>query len=131
MPKGQYKRTKEHREKIRQGILRAYREGRKVSYWKGKKRKEVPWWKGGVHKDRGYVMIYMPEHPSATKSHPYIYQHRLVMEKTLGRYLKSNEQVHHINGKRDDNRPENLVVEVVGHRGKIKCPFCKKKFLIR
>lgn len=39
-----------------------------------------------------------------------IRQHRWVMEQHLGRKLSTNEHVHHINGKKTDNRIENLEV---------------------
>lgn len=57
----------------------------------------------------GYLYIYQPDHPR-TKSGFYVAEHRLVAEKKIGRYLKENEVVHHINENKLDNRPENLQV---------------------
>jgi hypothetical protein len=68
-----------------------------------------PEWKGGriVNKD-GYIEIYCLNHPNARKHTRYILEHRLVMEKHLGRHLTRSEVVHHKNGVKDDNRIENL-----------------------
>lgn len=55
----------------------------------------------------GYVSIHYPEHPNSHKSGR-LYEHTYVMSEHLGRPLKPNENVHHINGVRDDNRIENL-----------------------
>jgi len=67
-----------------------------------------PDWEGGRVKIKGYWHIYCPGHPKARKPVPYVPEHRLVMEKILGRYLKDGEVVHHANRDREDNRPENL-----------------------
>lgn len=76
---------------------------------KGKRGKGNPNWKGGKRKDRhGYVYLRQPNHPHAHNG--YIAEHRLVMEQKLGRFLYPSEKVHHINGIKNDNRPENLLV---------------------
>lgn len=63
-------------------------------------------WRGGRTVDKGgYVLIYCENHHSGRR---YVREHRLVMEEILGRPLLRDEVVHHVNGVRDDNRPENL-----------------------
>jgi hypothetical protein len=63
-------------------------------------------WKGGMYKHKGYILKLVKEHPFNRDG--YVYEHRLVVEKSLGRFLKEDEVVHHKNGIRNDNRIENL-----------------------
>lgn len=53
-----------------------------------------------IKSTNGYLMV--------RKDGKKIMQHRLIMEQLLGRPLKPSERVHHKNGNRQDNRPENL-----------------------
>ena len=68
-----------------------------------------PCWNGGRRKRNGYVQILCPGHPFADNS-GYIFQHRIVVEKKLGRTLKKEEVIHHVNGNILDNRSENLRI---------------------
>jgi HNH endonuclease len=66
-----------------------------------------PQWKGGIRIDgNGYMMKRVPAHPYAHNS--YVAEHRLVMENYLGRYLLSNEMIHHKDGNIRNNNIENL-----------------------
>jgi hypothetical protein len=67
-------------------------------------------WKGGRINHQGYIRVRCEGHPKASSHGHYVLEHTLVMEKHLGRYLEDHEIVHHINGIRNDNRVENLVV---------------------
>ena len=107
---------------------------RETRHYKGShKGSQNPYWGGGRYKDStsGHIWVYNPGHPSSTKK-GYVLEHRLAVEKSIGRYLRGNEIVHHKNKIKDDNRVENLEIVVLGELncGKIMCPFCNKKIKV-
>lgn len=105
-----------------------------------------PMWKGGkTLNSQGYFLIYSPKHPYKSKQ-GYVREHRLVMEKHLGRYLTKEEIVHHLNENKTDNRIENLQILTkkqhdiyhtmprwFQNKPKIEkiCAFCQKVFSVK
>ena len=121
------KNEKLRRLKISKGLKRAYKEGRRKTFVSEETRRKISRsltgkkhsketiekrnkkisgknnynWKGGKSKNlAGYIVV------NRTKE----YEHRIIVEKYLKRKLTSDEQVHHLNGIKDDNRINNLVV---------------------
>jgi len=121
-PKLKIKRSKEFKEKLskiaKERGLGTINKGKKLSLETRKKMSESrrmekhPNWKGGRIKDgRGYIRI-------KKDGVGYKAEHRIIAENTIGRELLPDEDVHHINGIKDDNRPENL--QVLSHEDHLK-----------
>jgi hypothetical protein len=88
----------------------------------------------------GYIYLLCPEHPRANFD-GYVPEQYLIVEKVIGKLLPLTSIVHHVNGKRDDNRPSNFVVcenkgyhsllherekalKACGHASWRKCKYC-------
>ncbi len=67
-------------------------------------------WKGGITKTSlGRWLIKVQEHPFA-HINGYVYRYRLVMEDKIGRYLNPEEVVHHIDGNKENDSADNLML---------------------
>jgi hypothetical protein len=87
-----------------------WRKAHKNAWDRLKEPESNPAWKGGKSKDNdGYIYIKAHEHPYRNARN-YVFEHRLIMEKHLGRFLQPWEVLHHKNGIVDDNRIENLTL---------------------
>jgi HNH endonuclease len=99
-------------------------------------------WKGGrSHTRNGYVRVWKPDHPNATKS-GYILEHVLVAAMALRRAVPDGVEVHHVNGDKSENGGKNLVIcpdrayhallhqrtealRATGNPGALRCCYCK------
>jgi len=98
---------------------------------KNRKGKCAPRWSGGRPRTvQGYVMVHAPSHPMASKA-GYVLEHRLVASEHLGRTLGRKEEVHHLNGIKDDNRWENLVVVQSGKHQKLHADHNRKVWALQ
>lgn len=91
------------------GISRSCKEAQLLRSKQGKSSgPNSPGWRGGRFIAHGYVHLYMPDHHLANPK-GYVREHRLVWEQANGKRLTPDMSVHHLNGIKDDNRPENLI----------------------
>ena len=104
---------------------------KKTEFQKGQKPRN---WKGGRRNVSGYIYIFSPEHPTKN-TNKLVAEHRLTMEKHIGRFLKESEIVHHIDGDRKNNSISNLMLfpnssshHKFHHYGdhSFICKFCKR-----
>ncbi len=86
------------------GVQIAWNKGKKYPQFSGKNNSN---WKGGKYNQKGYIYLLKPNHPFCNNI-GYVPEHRLVIEKYIGRYLIPKEKTHHLE-KRSNNHPKMLM----------------------
>ena len=76
-------------------------------FYKRKVGENNPNWKGGKTISNGYYRIKMPNHPFANPQ-GYVYEHRLIMADLVGTENMIGMEVHHKDGNKLNNDPNNL-----------------------
>ncbi len=116
MTSSRYLKTKGHRKKTSKTLKKYFQspEGIKArkklsEFGKLQTGEKSTQWKGGRIIQNGYIKVMKKDHPHANGD-GYVQEHRLVMEKMAGRYLKPSERVHHIDRNRKNNNPSNLLL---------------------
>lgn len=66
---------------------------------------------GAIEASHGYKLVYVGKDHHLADCRGYAYEHRVIMEKKLGRKLAPGEVVHHKNEVKSDNHPDNLEVK--------------------
>lgn len=101
---------------------RSLSEARKL--WQMPKGEKSYNWKGGRIQTHGYTLIRNPEHPRASKG--YVREHIVIWESVHNKKLPDGWIIHHLNGVKDDNRPENLVAMIRGRHSDLAEPYKKR-----
>lgn len=83
--------------------------------------------KTGKWMSKGYFYTYAPKHPFKNTSDG-VAEHRLIVEKYIGRYLTRAEEIHHLNGNKIDNRVENLIIVSRNNHAKLHWSPITKKY---